>query len=98
MDTTASHIRQKWTLIITALASFMVALDALIVSTALSTIRTDLGASLSILEWIVNAYGLSFAVLLMAGAAFGDKFGRKRLFMIGGVIFIVASIACALSQ
>lgn len=93
----APRIRQKWTLITTALASFMVALDALVVSTALSTIRTDLGASLATLEWIVNAYGLSFAVLLMAGAAFGDRLGRKRLFMIGGALFTLASVLCALS-
>lgn len=75
----------------------MVALDALVVATALGTIRTDLNASLATLEWIVNAYGLSFAVLLMAGAAFGDKLGRKRLFMIGGTLFTIASVLCAVS-
>lgn len=93
----APRIRQKWTLITTALASFMVALDALVVATALGTIRTDLNVSLTTLEWIVNAYGLTFAVLLMAGAAFGDKLGRKRLFMIGGALFTIASVLCAIS-
>jgi len=70
-------------LALASVASLMVALDALVVSTALSTIRVDLHASLADLEWTVNAYVLSFAVLLMTGAALGDRLGRKRLFIIG---------------
>jgi EmrB/QacA subfamily drug resistance transporter len=80
-----------------AVASFMVALDALVVSTALSTIRTDLHASLGQLEWTVNAYVLSFAVLMMTAAAVGDRFGRRRLFVAGLALFAAASAACALS-
>jgi EmrB/QacA subfamily drug resistance transporter len=80
-----------------AVASFMVALDALVVSTALSTIRTDLHASLGQLEWTVNAYALSFAVLMMTAAAVGDRLGRRRLFVAGLALFAAASAACALS-
>ena len=75
----------------------MVALDALVVSTALSTIRHDLGASIETLEWTVNAYTLSFAVLLMTGSALGDCFGRRRMFVSGLGLFIAASAACALA-
>ena len=72
---TNSHTR--WVLILTGIGSLMAALDTLVVSTALSTIRLDLGASIEQLEWTVNAYNLSFAVLLMTGAALGDRFGRR---------------------
>jgi EmrB/QacA subfamily drug resistance transporter len=88
---------QTWTLLLTSAASLMVALDALVVATALSTIRADLHASLSTLEWTVNAYSLSFAVLLMSGAALGDRFGRRRVFALGLVTFVLASAACALA-
>jgi EmrB/QacA subfamily drug resistance transporter len=86
-----------WVLGLTAVASFMVALDTLVVSTALSTIRADLGASIEELEWTVNAYNLSFAVLLMSAAALGDRFGRRRLFVGGLGLFAGASAACALA-
>jgi EmrB/QacA subfamily drug resistance transporter len=86
-----------WALVLTSVASFMVALDSLVVATALSTIRLDLGASIEQLEWTVNAYNLSFAVLLMTGAALGDRFGRRRLFAAGLALFAVASAACALA-
>ena len=86
-----------WTFAITAIALFMVALDNLVVTTALPVIRRDLGASLQDLEWIVNAYTLTFAVLLLTGAALGDRFGRRRLFVIGLAIFTGASAMAALS-
>jgi EmrB/QacA subfamily drug resistance transporter len=94
---TNSTATQRWVLILSALASFMVVLDMLVVATALSTIRRDLGASLADLEWTVNAYTLSFAVLLMTGASLGDRFGRRRLFVIGLGVFTLASAACALA-
>jgi MFS family permease len=75
----------------------MVALDALVVATALSTIRRDLGASFEALQWTMNAYNLSFAVLLLTGAALGDRFGRRRLFVAGLGVFVAASAACALA-
>jgi EmrB/QacA subfamily drug resistance transporter len=91
-----SH-RQRWVLVLTSIGSLMVALDVTVVSTALSSIRLHLGASIDQLEWTVNAYGLSFAVLLMTGAALGDRFGRRRLFAGGLALFVLASAACALA-
>src|SRR5437588_3540447 len=88
---------KTWGLALTSIASFMVALDALVVTTALTTIRLDLNASVEALEWTVNAYGLSFAALLLTGAALGDRFGRRRMFAAGLALFIAASAACALS-
>jgi EmrB/QacA subfamily drug resistance transporter len=88
---------KSWTLGVTALASFMMALDALIVTTAFATIRTDFNATVETLQWAVNAYNLSFAVLLLTGAALGDRFGRRRLFAAGIALFTLASMACALS-
>jgi EmrB/QacA subfamily drug resistance transporter len=86
-----------WVLIVASVASLMVALDALVVTTALPTIRVHLGASIEELEWTVNAYTLSFAVLLLTGAALGDRFGRRRMFSAGLAIFSGASAACALA-
>src|SRR6516225_7565388 len=80
-----------WTFAITSVALFMVTLDNLVVTTALPVIRRDLHASLSQLEWTVNAYTLTFAVLLLTGAALGDRFGRRRMFAIGLTIFTLAS-------
>lgn len=88
---------QRWVLTVTGVASFMVALDALVVSTALTTIRTELGASISQLEWTVNAYVLSFAVLMMTAAALGDRLGRRRLLTAGLGLFAAASAGCALA-
>jgi EmrB/QacA subfamily drug resistance transporter len=88
---------QRWVLGLSALASFVVVLDMLVVATALSAIQHDLGASLEDLEWTVNAYTLSFAVLLMTGSALGDRYGRRRLFAIGLGLFAAASAACALA-
>jgi EmrB/QacA subfamily drug resistance transporter len=76
----------------------MVALDALVVTTALSAIRLDLDASIEALEWTVNAYNLSFAVLLLTGTALGDRFGRRRMFAYGIGLFAGASAACALAS
>lgn len=86
-----------WTFGITTVALFMTALDNLVVVTAIPVIQRDLNASLSGLEWTVNAYTLTFAVLLLTGAALGDRFGRKLLFTIGLSIFTAASVMAALS-
>jgi EmrB/QacA subfamily drug resistance transporter len=88
---------RKWVLALASVASLMVALDALVVTTALSSIRRDLGASIEQLEWTVNAYTLSFAVLMMTAAALGDRFGRRRWFAGGVWLFTGASAACALA-
>ena len=89
--------KQKWILVLAAMAAFMTALDALVVTTALSTIKRDLGASVEGLEWTVNAYNLSFAVLLMTAAALGDRLGRRRVFVAGIGLFVAASAACAVA-
>lgn len=88
---------QRWVLGLTAIGSVMVALDVLVVAAALTTIRQDLGASIEQLEWTVNAYSLSFAMLLMTAAAIGDRWGRRRTFAVGIALFTVASVACALA-
>src|SRR6266511_3911738 len=86
-----------WTFAITSIALFMVTLDNLVVTTALPVIRHDLHASLQELEWTVNAYTLTFAVLLLTGAALGDRFGRRRMFVVGLAIFTISSAAAALA-
>jgi EmrB/QacA subfamily drug resistance transporter len=86
-----------WALVITSVAGFMAALDNLVVTTALPSIRADLGGALSDLEWTVSAYTLTFAVLLMFGAALGDRFGRRRLFLGGLALFTAASAAAAMA-
>ena len=86
-----------WTLILTSAALFIVTLDNLVVTTALPTIRRDLHASIQQLEWTVNAYTLTFAVLLLTGAALGDRFGRRRMFVIGIITFVVGSAGAALA-
>ena len=87
----------RWVVILTAVGSLMAALDTLVVATALSTIRLDFGASIEQLEWTVNAYNLSFAVLLITGSALGDRYGRRSLYAAGLALFTVASAACALA-
>jgi EmrB/QacA subfamily drug resistance transporter len=95
--TPATYSRATWTLVITGIALFMTALDSLVVGVALHSIRLDLGGSIEGLEWTVNAYTLAFAVLLLTGAALGDRFGRKRMFIAGVGIFTAASALAALS-
>jgi len=100
MEEVMTHNRKRtmiWTLAITSVALFMVSLDNLVVSTALPVIRRDLHATISQLEWTVNAYTLTFAVLLLTGAALGDRFGRRRLFAFGILLFTGASAAAALA-
>jgi EmrB/QacA subfamily drug resistance transporter len=93
----ASSSDSAWVLVLASTASLMVGLDALVVSTALTEIGRELGASIEALEWTVNAYTLSFAAFLLTAAALGDRFGRRRLFAAGLVLFVVASAACALA-
>jgi EmrB/QacA subfamily drug resistance transporter len=93
----SARTKTLWTFVITSVALFMVTLDNLVVTMALPSIRLDLGATIEDLEWTVNAYTLSFAVLLLTGAALGDRFGRRRVFVIGLGIFTLASAAAALA-
>lgn len=94
----ASSSNSTWVLVLASAANLMVGLDALVVSTALTAIGRDLGASIEALEWTVNAYTLSFAAFLLTAAALGDRFGRRRLFVGGLILFVVASCACALAS
>ncbi|MGW7683441.1 DHA2 family efflux MFS transporter permease subunit [Kribbella sp. NPDC054772] len=77
--------------------TFMVTLDNLVVTNALPVIKSELGASLSDLQWFVNAYTLAFAALLLTAAAIGDRLGRRRVFLAGITLFTLASAACALA-
>jgi len=90
-------VRQRWTLILTSVASLMVGLDLTVVTTALNTIRLDLGASIAELDWTINAYTLTIGVLLLTAAAIGDRFGRRRMLAIGLAVFTASSAACALA-
>lgn len=84
-------------LVLTCVPAFMVALDNLVVTNALATIRRDLGASVPALSWVINAYVLAFGVLMLTAATLGDRFGRRRTFSVGLVIFSLASAAAALA-
>ena len=90
-----SDSRRGWTLALTSIAFFMVALDALAVTTALPAIQRDLKASVSTLGWTVNAYNLTYAAGTITAAALGDRLGRRRVFVAGLALFTAASAACA---
>jgi EmrB/QacA subfamily drug resistance transporter len=90
-------VAPRWTLALTSVAFFMVALDNLVVTTALPAIQQDTGASLGTLEWTVNAYGLTSAAGIITAAALGDRYGRRRIFAAGVALFTAASAACALA-
>src|ERR1700739_1619961 len=89
--------RRAWALAIVSVGLFMVVLDNLVVSVALPSIHRDLGASIQALEWTVNAYVLAYAALVPPGAARGDPFGRKRMFIAGITLFTASSAAAALA-
>src|SRR5436305_11233169 len=106
MTTSAQHVlrtpplsprARAWTLVVVSIGLFMVVLDNLVVNVALPSIHRDLGASIQALEWTVNAYVLSYAVFLLTGAALGDRFGRKRMFIGGIVLFTLSSAAAAVA-
>jgi len=89
--------RQRWTLALVCTATFMLLLDITVVSVALPSIQRDLHASLPDLQWVIDAYTLVLAVLLLPAATLGDRLGRRRLFLAGLVIFTAGSLACALA-
>jgi EmrB/QacA subfamily drug resistance transporter len=97
MQETYERRDRNWVLGVTALASFMVALDTQVLTAALATLRADFDVPMEALQWTVNAFNLSFAALMLTGAALGDRFGRRRLFTAGIALFMAASAACALS-
>src|SRR5881397_2937025 len=94
---TSASPHQVWTVVLASIGVLMTALDTLVVTTSLPVLRVSLHASLSSLEWTVNAYNLSFACLLLTGAALGDRFGRRRMYGLGLSLFTAASAAAALA-
>src|SRR6185312_16144985 len=86
-----------WTLVLVSVGLFMVVLDNLVVNVALPSIKNDFGASVQALEWTVNAYVLAYGVFLLTGAALGDRFGRRRMFVAGISLFTLASAGAALA-
>src|SRR5207248_10857117 len=90
----AEENRKWWTLFAVAFGLFMIMLDNTVVNVALPSIRQDLGISISELEWVVNGYALTFGVLLLTGGKLADMLGRRRIFMIGLVIFTASSFLC----
>jgi EmrB/QacA subfamily drug resistance transporter len=93
----AEENRKWWTLSAVAFGLFMIMLDNTVVNVALPSIERDLHVSISSLEWVVTAYALTFAALLITGGKLGDLFGRKRIFIVGIAIFTLSSLACGLA-
>ena len=89
--------RQRLTLVVACTAQVMMVLDVMIVSVALPSLQRELHLSPAGLEWVVSAYALALAALIPTGGALGDHFGRKRVFMSGVALFMLASVGCALS-
>lgn len=97
MTDTSTKSRLGWVVALTSTAYFMVVLDSVVVITALPRMQGDLHASLSSLQWTLNAYGIAFAAGIITAAALGDRFGRRKVFSIGLGLFTVASVTCALA-
>src|SRR5207245_3589257 len=89
--------RKWWTLLVVCVATFMLLLDVTIVNVALPAIQRAMHASFSELQWVIDAYALGLATCVLTAGSLADLFGRKRLFLIGIVIFTVASAACGAS-
>src|SRR5690349_2767461 len=89
--------RKWWTLLVVCVATFMLLLDITIVNVALPTIARDLGASFSDLQWVVDAYALTLAAVLLTAGALADRFGRRLVFVLGVAVFSGASLLCALA-
>jgi EmrB/QacA subfamily drug resistance transporter len=91
------HARARWTLVATILGSSLTFIDATVVNVALPALQTDLQATITDLQWVIEAYALFLGALILVGGSFGDQFGRKRVFLLGVVSFTVASMACGLA-
>jgi EmrB/QacA subfamily drug resistance transporter len=94
---TVTTIRPRWVLALTSTAYFMVVLDSVVVITALPRMQQDLHADFAGLQWTINSYGIAFAAGIITAAALGDRFGRRRVFTLGLMLFTVSSVACALA-
>src|ERR671918_151967 len=89
--------RKWWTLVLVSIATFMLLLDITVVNVALPDIQRDLGASLSSLQWVIDAYALTLAAFLLTAGSLGDRLGRRRVFAVGFGIFTFASLLCGLA-
>ena len=89
--------RKWWTLVLISIATFMLLLDITVVNVALPDIQRDLNASLSSLQWVVDAYALTLAVFLLTAGSLGDRLGRRRVFSVGFGIFTLASFLCGIA-
>src|SRR5919198_678966 len=89
--------RKRWTLLAVSVGTFMLLLDITVVNVALPSIRDDLGASFSDLQWVVDAYALTLAALVLTAGSLADRLGRPRLFAAGLTIFSLASLLCAVA-
>ena len=89
--------RKWWTLVAVCVATFMLLLDITVVNVALPDIQKDLDASLSSLQWVVDAYSLTLAAFLLTAGSFADRIGRRRIFSIGFAVFTFASFLCGIS-
>src|SRR5918992_60886 len=94
----APENRRWWTLVAVAIGLFMIMLDNTIVNVALPSMQRDLGIGITELEWVFNGYALTFGVLMLTGGKLADLFGRRRIFIVGLVIFTGASLACGLAS
>src|SRR2546429_9375084 len=88
---------RRWTLVAVCVTTFMLLLDITIVNVALPSIQRRLHAGLTGLEWVVDAYALTLAALILTAGALADRFGRRLLFMVGGLVFTIASLLCGLA-
>ena len=93
-----SAVQKRWVLIATILGSTIAFIDGSVVNVALPAIEKELGASLAVVQWVVNAYELCLAALLLVGGAAGDQFGRRRIFILGVALFGAASVWCGVSR
>src|SRR5947209_7242138 len=89
--------RKWWTLAVVAIATFMLLLDITVVNTALPKMQKDLGASFTDLQWVIDVYALALATVVLTAGSLADRFGRKRSFFAGLILFSIASLACALA-
>src|SRR5881394_9558 len=93
----APQNRKWWTLVAVSFGLFMIMLDNTVVNVALQSIKKDLHMTISELEWVINAYFLTFAVLMISGGKLADMLGRRRIFIAGLVVFTLSSLACGLA-
>src|SRR5258708_34325866 len=88
---------RRWTLVATIMASSMTFIDSTVVNVALPALQADLHATITDVQWVIEAYALFLGALILVGGSLGDQFGRKRMFLAGIALFTAASVACGLA-